>query len=108
MKIVAMTAADSNNRTKTYSPIVAFCFSINFIVGSGFLAVPFVFWHTGIVAGLATLAVVTFFISIPAFWTLETMARAQVSEIILTAFYTGCAGLDMHTRVACTRTNTMM
>lgn len=77
---MSSTVGKSNNeRIRTYSPFVGFCFIVNYIVGSGFLAVPYVLWHTGIIVGVCTLVVISFFIAIPAFWTLEIMARAQVS-----------------------------
>lgn len=62
---------------KTFGPLVGYCFIINYIVGTGFLGVPYVFWHTGIVAGIATMAAISWFITFPALWTLEVMARAQ-------------------------------
>ena len=64
---------------RTYSPFVGFCFIINYIVGTGFLGIPYIFWHTGIVAGVMTLTAVSHFITFPALWTLEVMARAPVS-----------------------------
>ena len=65
---------------KTYSPFVGFCFIINYIVGTGFLGIPYVFWNTGVIAGVATLVVISMAIAIPAIWTLEVMARAQAID----------------------------
>ena len=65
---------------KSYGSFVGFCVILNYTVGSGFLGVPYVFYHTGLVAGLATLAIVSAAVALPAMWTLETMARAQALE----------------------------
>ena len=62
-----------------------FFFMINFVVGTGFLSVPYAFYHAGVVSGAVTLIVLSFISWNTANWVVETMARAQVSIDWLTS-----------------------
>lgn len=56
---------------------------INGVVGTAFLGVPYAFFHTGLIAGVATCVLVSFVCWSCSVWTLETMARAQVSRTVV-------------------------
>lgn len=55
---------------------------VNFVLGTGFLGIPFGFFRGGLVAGFCTLLVVALIAWLCALWELEGMARAQVNNII--------------------------
>jgi len=57
-----------------------FFFVINYTMGTGFLGIPFSFYHAGIITALLTNLVVGFLSYVGAIWLLESMARAQVSS----------------------------
>ena len=63
----------------SYSPSTAFFFLVNYILGTGFLGIPYVMYHSGILSCTLTLIVVTCFNCFGALWILESMARAHVS-----------------------------
>jgi hypothetical protein len=73
--------ASTPGTIKPYSSLFAFCFAVNYAVAGAYLSIPYVFWHTGIIASLLTLIGIAILVAIPAFWTLETMARAQVRSL---------------------------
>ena len=60
-----------------FSFFVAVCFTLNYIIGSGFLTLPFAFYKTGWVLGLLLLGIVTLFSILASWFVLETMARAD-------------------------------
>lgn len=71
------------NKAKDTSPhtvtiFVGIFFLVNFVLGVGFLGIPFAFFHGGIVAGVGSLIVVVFLAWNTALFEIETMARAQV------------------------------
>ena len=72
-----------SRRTKIRSVgiLSGFFFMINFVVGTGFLSVPYAFYHAGVVSGAVTLIVLSFISWNTANWIVETMARAQVSRV---------------------------
>lgn len=51
---------------------------VNYEVGTGFLGIPFAFFHGGILAGTLTMIVAAFVSWNTAIWVLEVMSRAQV------------------------------
>lgn len=67
----------------SYSTFTAFFFLVNYILGTGFLGIPYVMYHSGIISCTLTLVVITFFNCLGALWILESMARAHVSYIIV-------------------------
>ena len=64
---------------KTITIFISFFFLVNFVLGAGFLGIPFTFFHGGVFAGACTLVVISFTAWKTAVYELETMARAQVS-----------------------------
>ena len=73
-------SVDNNATRETNNlPIwVGFFFIANYLLVTGFLGMPFAFFHGGMLAGAAALFFVTVIFWITAGWMLETMARAQV------------------------------
>jgi len=69
------------NQIRSVSVVSGFFFMINFVVGTGFLSVPYAFYSAGVVSGAVTLIVLSFISWNTANWIVETMARAQVSLI---------------------------
>ena len=69
---------------KTVNIFLGFFFMVNFVLGTGFLSIPYAFYHTGIVAGAITLVVISFISWNCAIWELEVMARAQVNTTRVT------------------------
>lgn len=57
-----------------------FFFVLNYTIGTGYLGVPFVFFHAGIITGALTLLAVSLLCYVGAIWLIEAMARAQVSK----------------------------
>lgn len=55
---------------------------VNFVLGTGFLGLPFSFFHGGLLAGACTLLVVGFMTWQSALYELEAMGRAQVCQCI--------------------------
>ena len=66
------------DHTKTVNIAVGFFFLVNYEVGTGFLGMPFAFYHAGILVSAITLFVAGFASWVCAVWVLEVMARAQV------------------------------
>ena len=71
-------ARENGASLKTFNIIVGFFFMANYQLGTGFLGIPFAFFHEGVLAGTLTLVVVAFVSWNTAIWVLEVMARAQV------------------------------
>lgn len=59
------------------SPIVAFCFTINYILGTGFLTVPWAFMQGGLVLSTVVLVLVGVLSDMSKTYILESMARAE-------------------------------
>lgn len=72
-------------KPKTVNIVLGFFFMLNFVVGTGFLSVPYAFFSGGLLVGVATLLVVSFVAWNCAIWEIEVMARAQVSQCRYTA-----------------------
>lgn len=73
-----MSRHDDLSGPKTINIFVGFLFFVNFQMGTGFLGIPFAFFHGGLLAGAATLVLASFVNWITAIWLLETLSRAQV------------------------------
>ena len=63
---------------KTVNIVVGFFWLVNYQMGTGFLGIPFSFVHGGLLAGIATLLVISLVCWITSIWVLEVLARAQV------------------------------
>ncbi len=63
---------------KTVHIVLGFFFILNYVVGTGFLGIPYSFYYSGYVAAIPTLLVIMLATGINANYLLECMARAQV------------------------------
>ena len=69
--------------TKSFSVTVALAFTLNYIIGTGFLTLPWSFNEAGWVLGAMTLLIMTVFSIFSANMLVETMARADASFRLL-------------------------
>lgn len=76
------TSKQKDKAPKSVGLVSGFFFNINFIVGTGFLSVPYAFYRAGTLTATLTLLVLSVISWNTANWIIETMARAQVSYII--------------------------
>ena len=82
------------SKPKTVNIFLGFFFMVNFVLGTGFLGVPYSFYRSGVIAGALTLVCISVITWMSALWEVETMARAQVcywailSYIIYTLWWT--------------------
>ncbi len=63
--------------TPSYGSFVAYCFSLNYILGVGILSIPWGFVRAGLVLSPLVLVLVSIISYVTANWVLEAMARAQ-------------------------------
>ena len=70
---------DQTKEPKSVGLISGFFFNINYIVGTGFLSVPYAFYRAGALTASITLLVLSFISWNSANWIVETMSRSQVS-----------------------------
>ena len=71
---------DDGKPVRTVNIFLAFFFLENYVLGTGFLGVPFAFYHSGLLYGAISMVIITFISWNCAVWTVESMARAQVSQ----------------------------
>lgn len=60
-----------------YSPLVAYAFTVNYILGVGSLGVPFAFFRAGLLLSNLMVALVTLVSYMTVMWVSETVARAR-------------------------------
>ena len=77
--LMRLCRRQDRNQIRSVGILSGFFFMINFVVGTGFLSVPYAFYHAGVVSGAITLIILSFISWNTANWVVETMARAQVS-----------------------------
>ncbi len=63
---------------KTYTPIVCYCFTVNYVLGVGVLSMPYSFYHAGWLLSSITLFIVTCMAIVTANYTSDSHARAQL------------------------------
>ena len=61
-----------------FSPFIAFCFTVNYIVGTGFLTIPWGFVQGGLAFSTVLLVLAAVGSDIAKDYLLETMSRAEV------------------------------
>ncbi|EDV23113.1 Transmembrane protein 104-like protein [Trichoplax sp. H2] len=71
-----MPAEEASN----YGVFIGYLYLVNYILGTGFLGIPYVIHHGGTIAGCLTLLTISFFSCLTSIWTLETISRAQAIE----------------------------
>ena len=67
-----------DGKPRTVNIFLGFFFMVNFVLGTGFLGIPYGFVHGGLLAGVVTLTVISVMAWSCAIWEVEAMARAQV------------------------------
>ncbi|TMW68144.1 hypothetical protein Poli38472_007816 [Pythium oligandrum] len=65
-----------------YSPLVAYAFTVNYILGVGSLGIPYAFYRAGLIMGNAMIIVVTIISYWTVMWVSETIARARESQLV--------------------------
>ncbi|OQR91845.1 transmembrane protein [Achlya hypogyna] len=63
--------------TSGYSPLVAYSFTVNYILGVGSLGVPYALYHAGLLFGSAMLIFVSWLSYVTVMWVSETTIRAR-------------------------------
>lgn len=81
--IIPKSLKQNERGPRTVSVFLGFFFMVNFILGTGFLGIPFGFFHGGIIAGTLTIMVVGIISWLCALWMLDSMARAQVRTALI-------------------------
>jgi amino acid permease len=74
---VGVTPEGAATTPKGFSFGVAMSFTINYVIGSGFLTLPWAFRKTGVTLGIIVVCASTFFALCSVLFLLETMARAE-------------------------------
>ena len=61
-----------------FNVIIGYFYNLNFILGTGFLGIPFTFYNAGIIPSLLTLTLLSVTGCITALWMLEILGRAKI------------------------------
>ena len=72
---------ERNDAPKTVPMFFVFFFVLNYTIGTGYLGIPFVFYHSGIITAVFTLVGISTLCYVGAMWLIEAMARAQVDHV---------------------------
>ena len=84
-----------DGKPRTVNIFLGFFFMVNFVLGTGFLGIPYGFVHGGLLAGVITLTIISVMAWSCAIWEVEAMARAQVMmgiiHVLLLLLVTGSA-----------------
>ncbi|RLN05760.1 hypothetical protein BBJ28_00017637 [Nothophytophthora sp. Chile5] len=65
-----------------YSPLVAYAFTVNYILGVGSLGIPYAFFRAGLVMGNVMIVLITLLSYMTVMWVCETVARAREAFVI--------------------------
>jgi len=65
------------------SPFVCACFTLNYLIGTGFLTLPWAFEVSGILLSCVTMAFTCVIANIASDYILSTMARADAAAVLL-------------------------
>ncbi|RHZ04211.1 hypothetical protein DYB31_004653 [Aphanomyces astaci] len=74
---LSFNPAEMDSSSSSYTPLVAYSFTVNYILGVGSLGVPYALYKAGIVFGSVLLVVVSFISYVTVMWVSETTARAR-------------------------------
>lgn len=72
----------SDDVTTQYSPLVAYAFTVNYILGVGSLGIPYAFYRAGLVMSNLMIVLVTLISYMTVMWVSETVARAREAYVI--------------------------
>jgi hypothetical protein len=83
MVLCARNTQDSSRvskvpKVKSYNLFTGYFYFINFIVGTGILNLPYVFYNSGIIAATLTLLFISMINCCTVMWIMESQSRAQV------------------------------
>ncbi|KAG7376651.1 hypothetical protein PHYPSEUDO_012947 [Phytophthora pseudosyringae] len=65
-----------------YSPVVAYAFTVNYILGVGSLGIPYAFYRAGLVMGNVMIVLVTLLSYMTVMWVCESVARAREAFVM--------------------------
>ncbi|CEG46213.1 amino acid [Plasmopara halstedii] len=65
-----------------YSPLVAYAFTVNYILGVGSLGIPYAFYRSGLVMGNIMIVAVTLLSYMTVMWICESVARAREASVL--------------------------
>ena len=89
-----------DGKPRTVNIFLGFFFMVNFVLGTGFLGIPYGFVHGGLLAGVVTLTIISVMAWSCAIWEVEAMARAQVMmgiiHVLLLLLATGIALCEVY------------
>lgn len=85
------TAAPDDDLAAQYSPLVAYAFTVNYILGVGSLGIPYAFYRAGLVLSNLMIVLVTLISYMTVMWVSETVARAR--EAFTLAYRTEASAL---------------
>ncbi|KAJ0403388.1 hypothetical protein ATCC90586_005332 [Pythium insidiosum] len=82
--LLSTPAADieGDQESAQYSPVVAYAFTVNYILGVGSLGIPFAFFRAGLVMSNAMIVIVTMVSYWTVMWVSETVARARQAPLL--------------------------
>ncbi|KJE93784.1 hypothetical protein CAOG_04528 [Capsaspora owczarzaki ATCC 30864] len=76
----------SGARANGYSPMVAYAFTVNMIIGAGILGLPFAFYNGGVVLSIILLFIASFLCFVTLCFLIEACARAEAFADTLDGF----------------------
>ena len=80
---------------KTVGLAVGYFMVLNYVVGNGFLGIPFTFYHAGMVGSITIFLFIMFMEWNSARWLFEVMSRAQVGLRLICIRYSLCVWLHV-------------
>ncbi|GAB9467257.1 Transmembrane protein [Globisporangium polare] len=79
--ITSGAGGDSDISTQ-YSPLVAYAFTVNYILGVGSLGIPYAFYRAGLLMSNLMIVLVTLISYMTVMWVSESVARAREASIV--------------------------
>jgi hypothetical protein len=74
---LSMSFQKQEEETQKYSSLVAYAFTVNYILGVGSLGIPYAFYKSGLVLGNIMIVIVSIISYITVMWVCESIARAR-------------------------------
>ncbi|KAF1793036.1 Amino acid transporter, transmembrane domain [Phytophthora cactorum] len=78
----SLTLIKQQETSAQYSPLVAYAFTVNYILGVGSLGIPYAFYRAGLVMGNVMTGVVTLLSYMTVMWVCESVARAREAFVL--------------------------
>ncbi|DAZ96329.1 TPA: hypothetical protein N0F65_008453 [Lagenidium giganteum] len=89
---MSMSVELQAQETQKYTPLVAYAFTVNYILGVGSLGIPFAFYQAGIVLSNVMIVLVSVLSYMTVMWVSETVARAR--EVFIVRYINECTALN--------------